>query len=135
MKAIIALLLLAGIPLLGYDLLTTRTATFHFMAIGQLLLTYPARHTATHPLPNLFLHAAVAGGIALQVAAGLWHSTSTLLGLSTMPPLLWGVVAVAALIALGLAEWIASIAHRPSTRRINAPDEPGSSRGNPRATG
>jgi Ca2+-transporting ATPase len=135
MKAAVGLAVLGGIPLLGYDLVTTRTVTFHFMAIGQLVLTYSARHTATHPLSNPFLHAAVAGGIALQVAAGTWHSTSTLLGLSTMPPLLWGAVAVGALVVLGLAEVIASIAHRRSTRTISGPDGPESTPGNQQVTG
>ena len=49
-----------------------RTAAFHFMAIGQLLLTYPARHTWTNPLPNPYLHAAVIGGIVIQLLAGLY---------------------------------------------------------------
>ncbi len=61
MKALLALGILGVVPWLGYDLNTTRATAFHFMAVGQLFLTYPSRHTWTHPLPNRYLHAAVLG--------------------------------------------------------------------------
>ena len=56
LKALLALGLLGLVPRLGYDLDAARATAFHFMAIGQLLFTYPARHTWTHPLPNRYLH-------------------------------------------------------------------------------
>ena len=54
---------LALVPRFGYSLEEARAVTFHFMALGQLALTYPSRHTSAHPLPNPYLHAAVAGGV------------------------------------------------------------------------
>ena len=62
MKAALALGLLGLVPRLGFETDVARVVTFHFMAIGQLLLTYPSRHTWVNPLPNAYLHAAVAGG-------------------------------------------------------------------------
>ncbi|MCX7784107.1 MAG: cation-translocating P-type ATPase, partial [Meiothermus sp.] len=58
-KALCALGLLGLLPRLGYSLEATRSATFQFMAIGQLFFAYPARHTHLFPLPNLWLHGAV----------------------------------------------------------------------------
>jgi P-type Ca2+ transporter type 2C len=103
-KALLGLLMLGAVPLWGYDLDTARAATFHFMAVGQLLLTYPSRHTWTNPLPNPYLHAAVAGGILLQILAGALPYTAALLGRADLPPVLWGVVFGAAGLAWALAE-------------------------------
>ena len=64
MKALIAFGLLALVPWLGHDTATARAVAFHFMAIGQLFFIYPARHTWVRPLPNPYVHAAVAAGIA-----------------------------------------------------------------------
>jgi hypothetical protein len=50
-KALIALALLGLLPQLGYGIDNTRATAFHFMAVGQLLLTYPSRHTRISPLP------------------------------------------------------------------------------------
>ena len=69
MKAVMALAVLGLVPRLGYDLDIARAVTFHFMAIGQLLLTYPSRHTWTRPLSNPYLHVAVVIGISLQIGA------------------------------------------------------------------
>jgi Ca2+-transporting ATPase len=74
------------------------------MAVGQLLLTYPSRHTATMPLPNPYLHAAVLGGIAIQVAAGLVPAISTLLGDAGLPVELWAVVFGTAALSWAIAE-------------------------------
>jgi Ca2+-transporting ATPase len=103
-KALLALGLLVLVPLAGYDLADARATTFHFMAVGQLLLTYPSRHTATLPLPNPYLHAAVLGGIAIQVAAGLVPAISTLLGDAGLPAELWGVVFGTAALSWAIAE-------------------------------
>jgi len=103
MKAALALGLLGLVPLLGHEPEVARAVTFHFMAIGQLLLTYPSRHTWTAPLPNVYLHLAVAGGIAIQMAAAFWPVTATLFGASLALPL-WGLVFGAALLSWALAE-------------------------------
>src|SRR5688572_6813206 len=92
MKAALALGVLGLVPLLGYDLDTARAVVFHFMAIGQLLLTYPSRHTWTRPLPNPSLHGAVVTGIGIQIAATMTPVTAGLLGNARIPLELWTVV-------------------------------------------
>ena len=104
MKAVLALGVLGLVPLLGYPLDVARAVAFHFMAVGQLLLTYPSRHTWTNPLPNRYLHAAVFGGIAIQLAAGIYPVTIALVGAVPLPLELWGAVGISAGLAWALAE-------------------------------
>ncbi len=112
-KALLALAVLGAVPRLGYDLDTARATAFHFMAIGQLLLTYPARHTWMRPLPNAALHVAVAAGILVQFAAAAVPMTADMLGRAGIPVELWAMVFGMALLALGLIEGIARVAwHR-----------------------
>jgi Ca2+-transporting ATPase len=103
-KALIALGVLGALPLAGYDLDTTRASAFHLMAIGQLLLTFPSRHSRVHALPNPYLHAAVGGGIALQIAVAALPWTARLLGDVALPVELWAVVACGAIVNLVAAE-------------------------------
>jgi Ca2+-transporting ATPase len=117
MKALLALCVLGLVPRLGYDLEVARAAAFHFMAIGQLLLTYPSRHTRIRPLPNPYLHGAVAAGIAIQVGASVLPWTATLLGGAMVPWPLWLMIATGALLTLGLAETLARWVWRPATDR------------------
>jgi Ca2+-transporting ATPase len=116
MKALIALGLLGLVPQLGYGLDDARSVTFHFMAIGQLFLTYPSRHTWTRPLPNFYLHAAVLAGVAVQIGAAWLPFTSTLLGNARIPLELWGLVFGAALVSWGLAEVSSRIVWRDHVR-------------------
>jgi Ca2+-transporting ATPase len=104
MKALLALAVLGLIPKLGYELEVARAVAFHLMAVGQLLLTYPSRHTWIRPLQNPLLHAAVVVGIAIQVVAASFPLSAGLLGNAAIPVELWGVVFGGALIAWGLAE-------------------------------
>ncbi len=118
MKALLALALLGLVPGLGYGTAVARAVGFHFMAIGQLLLTYPCRHTWVRPLPNVYLHAAVIAGIAVQLVAAWVPFTAELLGGAAIPIELWGLVAAAALLAWGLAEALSRLAwrgHEPQT--------------------
>jgi Ca2+-transporting ATPase len=112
MKAALALAVLGVIPRLGYDLEVARATAFHFMAIGQLLLTYPSRHTATRPLTNPYLHAAVVAGMGVQVAAASLPLTAGLLGNARLPIELWGFVFAGALLAWALAEMISRLVWR-----------------------
>jgi Ca2+-transporting ATPase len=116
MKAALALTVLGALPQFGYTLEITRAAAFHFMAIGQLFLTYPSRNTSTHPLTNRYLHAAVLGGIALQVAAAWVPLFSAMLGGAAIPSELWTVVFGAAFLSWGLAEVLSRIIWRRSAR-------------------
>jgi len=117
MKAMLGLGILGAMPWIGYSLDETRAVAFHFMAVGQLLLTCPSRHTWMHPLPNPYLHAAVAAGIGLQVAAATVPAASQLLGHATISVELWGVVAGAALLAWAMAQACSRFVWRASRRK------------------
>jgi len=116
MKAILALGVLGLMPWFGYPLDVTRAVAFHFMAVGQLLLTYPSRHTWMRPLPNAYLHAAVMAGVGIQFAAASLPFTSDLLGDAAIPTELWGVVFGGALLAWALAEVCSRLAWRQHAR-------------------
>jgi P-type Ca2+ transporter type 2C len=118
MKALLALGVLGLVPALGYGASEARMAAFHFMAIGQLLLTYPARHTWTRPLPNPYLHAAVIGGIAIQVLSGFYPVTVALVGGVQLPPDLWLLVAIGAGLAWALAESWSRFVWRSHARHV-----------------
>ena len=121
MKAALALAMLGSLPMFGYSTDVTRAAVFHFMAVGQLFLTYPSRHTRTRPLTNKYLHAAVISGIGIQFAAASVPFVSNLLGNAAVPMELWGVVFAAAFLSWGLAELIA----RWLWRKPTSPQPPG----------
>ena len=112
MKALLALGLLGLVPWLGYSLDVARAVTFHFMAMGQLLLTYPSRHTSMRPLFNPYLHLAVLAGIGIQVAAASLPLVANLLGNAAIPTELWGLVCGAALLAWALAEAVSRFVWR-----------------------
>jgi Ca2+-transporting ATPase len=107
LKGLLALGLLGLVPRLGFDTDTARATAFHFMAVGQLLLVYPARHTLLRPARNGLLLAAVVAGIALQVAAAWLPFSARLLGDVTLPLELWAVVAAAAGLSWAMAEGVA----------------------------
>jgi Ca2+-transporting ATPase len=109
-KALLAMGLLGLVPWLGYELDFARATAFHFMAVGQLLLTYPSRHTWTRPLPNPYLHGAVVSGIAIQLGAGLIPSVSALLGNAQLPTALWLLVFAASAVSWAIAEGWARLA-------------------------
>jgi len=116
MKAVLALGLLGLIPRLGYDIDVARATTFHFMAVGQLLLTYPCRHTWMRPLPNWYLHGAVIAGIGIQLAAAWLPFSARLLGNAGIPIVLWGLVFGGGFLAWGLAEALSHLAWRADPR-------------------
>ncbi|WCM39850.1 cation-translocating P-type ATPase [Thermus antranikianii] len=109
-KAAFALSLLALLP--GWGRIqaalsateVARTATFHFMTLGQLFFAYAARHTHLMPLPNPYLHGAVALGIAIQLLLGTLAPGA----LEAVPaPLgIWGLVLGLALLAWLVAEGV-----------------------------
>jgi hypothetical protein len=73
------------------------------MAIGQLLLAFPSRHSRLLAAPNAYLYAAVGGGIGLQVAISMVPWAAALLGHVALPGELWLVVAACAVANLGAA--------------------------------
>jgi Ca2+-transporting ATPase len=106
MKALLALGVLGLLPVLGYSLETTRAAAFHLMAVGQLFLTYPSRHTFMRPLGNPYLHLAVAGGLAIQILAASVPVVANSLGDAAIPAELCTVVIAGSLMSWSLAEVI-----------------------------
>jgi Ca2+-transporting ATPase len=118
-KALLALGVLGLLPRFEYSLEVTRAVAFHFMAVGQLLLTYPSRHTWMRPLPNRYLHASVVGGIGLQFIAASLPGVSNLLGNAAIPMELWGVVITGALLSWGFAEAISRLVWRDATLRVS----------------
>ena len=115
-KALLALALLGSISWIEQDAELARATTFHFMAVGQLVLTYPSRHTWIRPLPNAYLHMAVIAGVVIQVVAASVPFTAAMLGNAAVPIRLWGVVFVAALAAWGSIEVISRLAWRHQRR-------------------
>ena len=111
-KAAIALGILGLVPQLGHDGELARAAAFHFMAVGQLLLTFPARHTRLVPRRNPLLLAAVVAGVAIQLSAASLPVTARLLGDVSLPAELWGLVAGAALLSWAAAELVARLVYR-----------------------
>jgi Ca2+-transporting ATPase len=112
MKAALALAVLGLVPRLGYDLDVARAATFHFMAVGQLLLTYPSRHTWSRPLQNPYLHGAVVLGVGIQMAAAWWPFAAQALGNAAIPIELWGLVLANAVLAWAFAEGVSRLVWR-----------------------
>ncbi|WP_298628453.1 cation-transporting P-type ATPase, partial [uncultured Thermus sp.] len=121
-KAVFALGILAGLSgwmgragVQGEPVEVARTATFHFMTLGQLFFAYAARHTHLIPLPNPYLHGAVALGILIQIllgnlAPGVWEAVR-------VPAWIWGLVLVLALLAWLMAEGVDRLVWRKEARR------------------
>lgn len=104
-KAAMGLGVLGLVPAVGYSPEVARAVTFHFMAVGQLFLTYASRPTAERPPHNWALHLAVAGGVAIQMAVAFFPPTAALLGGAAIPAHLWGVVFGTATLAWVVARW------------------------------
>ncbi|HEU4934594.1 MAG TPA: cation-translocating P-type ATPase [Pyrinomonadaceae bacterium] len=103
-KAFIGCLLLIFLPRYGYNLETTRTLLFLYMAIGQLVFVYPSRHTNITPKSNLTLHLVVVLSIGLQLLTVLLPSLRRMLGLEALDSVELLVMIVAVLLAWGIAE-------------------------------
>lgn len=116
-KALFALAILWIVPQLGYSLESARSATFHFMAVGQLLFSYPARHTRNIPRRNLWLHGAVAAGVLLQLAVGTSAWAAAALDAPLLEATLWILVLMSAIAAWGVAEIVNRFVWRPGEAR------------------
>ena len=120
-KAAFALSLLALLP--GWGRIqaplgaaeVARTATFHFMTLGQLFFAYAARHTHLMPLPNPYLHGAVALGIVIQLLLGTL--APGVLEAVPVPAWIWGLALGMALLAWLMAEGIDRLVWRKEVKR------------------
>jgi Ca2+-transporting ATPase len=109
-KALVALAILGLLPaLLSQSFEVTRTSTFLFMAAGQLLFAYPARHTDLRSPSNPAVHVAVAGSFAIQLLV-VWIPV-LMDAFDTVPLTLvaWGWVGASVIIAWLLAEFFSRI--------------------------
>jgi P-type Ca2+ transporter type 2C len=119
--ALVGLALLGVVPRLGFEFDTARTVLFHFLAIKQLFLTYPSRHTFTRPLANPILLWVVLLGIGLQLFVGFVPTMARALGAVVLPLELWGLVMAASLLVWGLAESVNRVIWQPkSVKHTNA---------------
>jgi Ca2+-transporting ATPase len=101
---------------LGHGVDECRAVGFHFMAISQLVLAYPCRGARARPRRNRVLHAAVAAGVAIQIAVALLSFTARLLGRASLPPALWLIVAAGAALAWACAAILSRLLWpRPAT--------------------
>ncbi|MCS6966624.1 MAG: cation-transporting P-type ATPase [Candidatus Kapabacteria bacterium] len=99
--AAIGMGLLVGLsPVLGYA--AAQSATFHFMALGQLLCAYAARRTHVRPLQNWLLHGAIGASYLLQLLLGEFFPE--IVSAVRLPLWTWGLVLGASLAVWLLAE-------------------------------
>ena len=96
---------LAGMPLLGYGLEETRTTVFLYESIMQLVFVYPSRRIGLVPLPNVWIHLAVALGLVLQIATVTLLPLRTLLGLVPVGTTHVVAVTLAVLLTWAIAEF------------------------------
>ncbi len=105
-KAAVAGGLLLGLPLAGWSLGATQAAVFLYTAVAQLAFAYPARRLGGPVVHNRWLHAAVIGGIAVQLAALLVPPLREGLGLAALDAAGLALVGAAAALTWGGAELI-----------------------------
>jgi Ca2+-transporting ATPase len=110
-KALIAFALLALVPRwLHQPPAVAATAAFLFLAAGQLLFAYPARHTDVHPPRNLILHATVALSLAVQPLVVLVPALRAPFGTVPLPLSVWlwvgGSIVVSWAAAWGVGRWV-----------------------------
>jgi Ca2+-transporting ATPase len=116
-KAALALALLGVLWLAGESVPAARTATFAFVAVGQLFYTYPARRGGHTPRANAWVHAAVGLSVGLQVLVLTAPALRAAFDTVPLAPGTIGLVAAATALAWVGAELIARYswrADRPS---------------------
>ncbi|MEX0692097.1 MAG: cation-translocating P-type ATPase [Gemmatimonadales bacterium] len=112
-KAMVAFGILGLLPIvLAASPEVTRTATFLFLAAGQLLFAYTARHTDLVPRANPWLHIAVGAGIAVQGLVLVIPALRLALDAVPIPGPVGIWVAVSMLVSWGLAELVTRVIWR-----------------------
>lgn len=114
LKALMAFAILGLLPgILGASIDATRTAAFLFLAAGQLLFAYPARHTDLRPPPNLTVHAAVIVSFLAQILV-VWAPV-LMAAFDTVPLSIetWVWVGASVVATWGFAELVSRILWRP----------------------
>jgi Ca2+-transporting ATPase len=104
LMAAVAGTLQLGVPRTGASVDATRTAVFLYTALAQLLFVYPARRLDVEPLPNRWLHAAVAVSIVLLLACMALPFVREALGLVPLAGGVWALVGAAVALTWAGAE-------------------------------
>jgi hypothetical protein len=106
---------LVALPQLGLSGDESRTVGFLLLIFGHVLYPLAARRVSGRSPANLYLFAAIAGAIALQVLAVSVPGLRALLELSPVP--VWGVAwaGVGALVAWGVTEGVASVLRKSAS--------------------
>ncbi|HTM21683.1 MAG TPA: cation-translocating P-type ATPase, partial [Kofleriaceae bacterium] len=124
-KAMIGGLLLIGMPWAGLSLTATRSAVFLYTAVAQLAFAYPARRLGGPVIGNRWLHVAVIGGSAAQLAAVLIPPVRAALGLAPLDAGVILAVGAAVVLTWGGAElvnrWARGRAHGAQPPAAGAP--------------
>jgi Ca2+-transporting ATPase len=122
-KAIIAFAILGLLPaMLTASVEVTQTATFFFLAAGQLLFAYPARHTDLWPARNHAVHLAVAGGFVAQILVVLVPGLRAAFDAVALPLAAWVWVAGSVLLTWGVAEATSRLVWASGTRSVTGAD-------------
>jgi P-type Ca2+ transporter type 2C len=111
-KALLGGALLVLLPRFGHSLMATRSAVFIFESIAQLVMAYPSREVSVKPRSNPALHAAVFGGIGLQLATIYFAPFRELLGLTSIDLQAMGIIAAAIFVTWISAEAIVRLDRR-----------------------
>jgi Ca2+-transporting ATPase len=121
-KAMVAFAILGLLPaMLDESLEVTQTSAFLFLAAGQLLFTYPARHTDLRPPPNPAVHLAVAVGFAAQVIVVSIPALMEAFETVPLPFAAWIWVGASVVVSWGLAELVSHLIWWPPPSRGTAP--------------
>ena len=112
-KAIGGLAVLGAMPLLGFSLDEARTSLFLYESVLQLVFAYPSRRVFSTPLPNVWLHLAVALGVALQLLTVLLPPLRALLGLVPISAGILVAILIAAMLTWIVAEWASRLVQAP----------------------
>jgi Ca2+-transporting ATPase len=115
--AILILALLGSVA--GQSSEVVRTATFAFLATGQLFFAYPARHTDLRPSVNITLHGAIAASLLVQAAVLSLPTLMIAFDAVALTPVAMLWVASSILVACGVAEFATRMIWR-GRRRLNA---------------
>jgi Ca2+-transporting ATPase len=112
--------LMLFLPGLGYGALAIQTVLFLYESIGKLVSVYPSRGVVRRRPPNVALHLAVVGGVAVQLLTVLVPGFMRLLGLSKLDRRAFLIVLAAVLFT-----WAAvSLLNRALGRPRRAPPRP-----------
>jgi Ca2+-transporting ATPase len=111
-KAAVALALLGALWVMAESVDVARSATFAFLAVGQLFYTYPARRAERRPLPNRAVHLAVAGSFVLQILVLTVPGLRAAFDTAPLPALVVLLVAAGVVVSWLSAELVAKVAWR-----------------------